>query len=499
LSNPWHKLIDFNALLRAANVIVAALIAVALWVGTSNEYVDGRVLSLGLVLCFQTHLALLFERRHRDPFIIVMAMGTIPYYAFRLVTLSVDPYSIVFDRFPYTVDDSVRGLIFILIANCFLYAGCVLARLRADRPLTAGRWRATTPGSAIALMVVTTLTAYFSGNYWTTENLPRALTVLIVFVSPVTLVLMALAYYLLFAKWLGKGFSLTIAVLIGLEILAHTLFGSRSAILGFAQNFVMVLLAIQGSIKLSRAFVTIGLLALPVIAVVLVAAFAISTFNRLTRAQALDVDEALQSASQASTDLAAGRALPTVLPALLSRAGFFDFASEIIAHRDEYRSVINLPTYQRSIIDNILTPGFDVFDQPKIANSLMFVYKQWGKPSKKVVDEAYQSDQLTIYGESYALFGYGGLPLLFLLTFLVKRVYAALSSPSPFALAMKRIFVLFVFSRTFDSFGIDWVIGEALPLAINMYFYGFLFASRPMVAAPPPPPQVSLAGGAAGQ
>jgi hypothetical protein len=64
---------------------------------------------------------------------------------------------------------------------------------------------------------------------------------------------------------------------------------------------------------------------------------------------------------------------------------------------------------------------------------------------------------------------------------------------------MKRIFVLFVFSRTFDSFGIDWVIGEALPLAINMYFYGFLFASRPMAAAPPPPPQVSLAGGAAGQ
>ena len=85
---------------------------------------------------------------------------------------------------------------------------------------------------------------------------------------------------------------------------------------------------------------------------------------------------------------------------------FFDFTSEIIAHQVKYDSIFTIKTYLKSIIDNLLTPGFDLFDQPKIANSLNFIYLGIGNPSKLLLETNYQSDQLGIYGEFFNLFGY---------------------------------------------------------------------------------------------
>src|SRR5262249_27795051 len=132
----------------------------------------------------------------------------------------------------------------------------------------------------------------------------------------------------------------------------------------------------------------------------------------------------------------------------------------------------------RSIVDNLLTPGFDVYDQPKIANSLQFVYFGLGAPSKMEANEVYQSDQLGIYGEFYALFGYGCLPLLFLIGLLLKRTYVRLHSTNPFTLAAKRAVTLFIFMKLIDSFGIDWVLIESLPLVAAIYAYSVFFAGR---------------------
>jgi len=63
-----------------------------------------------------------------------------------------------------------------------------------------------------------------------------------------------------------------------------------------------------------------------------------------------------------------------LLPKIFDRVGFLDFSSEIIANSKHYSNVINMTSYGKSIVDNIFTPGFDVYDQPKISNSLRFVY-----------------------------------------------------------------------------------------------------------------------------
>jgi hypothetical protein len=167
-----------------------------------------------------------------------------------------------------------------------------------------------------------------------------------------------------------------------------------------------------------------------------------------------------------------------LLPPIASRAGFLDFSAEIIAHREQYASVLSASFYGKSIIDNLLTPGFDVFDAPKVSNALQFIYRDWGVPSKQQVDEYYQSDQLGIYGEFYALFRYGSLPVLFLVAALLKQLYVRVGSRDPFVLAMLRVLILTVFLWTIDSFGFDWTLGEAIPFVASIIIYRACFAAR---------------------
>jgi hypothetical protein len=293
-----------------------------------------------------------------------------------------------------------------------------------------------------------------------------------------------MSYLVLFRRSLSRNIVLTLAILIVADMAVHTLVGSRSAIVAVVQDFMMAGLATAGCIRVRRSYIALGLVFLPVMVVLLIGTFAISTFNRGNKDSggSFNLGQALTLANDSSSDLLAGPSLDVVLPPIFARTGFFDFAAEIIAHREQYSSLLNATSYAKSIVDNILTPGFDIYDAPKISNGLEFIYLDWGVPSKLGVLEHYQSDQLGIYGEFYALFGYGSLPLLFIVALLLKRTYLVVSSPDPFYLLIKRVVVLFVFVELLRSFGIDWIISETIPLVGAIFLYAFLFSSR---AAPP--------------
>lgn len=477
-----HKLVDFNTLLSMANIVVAGLLAWAHSRTAGNPFVDASSVSLALLLCAQTQLALLLERRRRDPFVILLAFEMIFYYALRIVTLTLYPYSDVFERYPYVPADSNYALIYILIANACLYAGLFLVKARDDQVIDASSWRARAPGRVVVLLLFAIAFTYFSGSYWTPDTIPRAVSVIAEFLGANIVILMTLAFFLLFRKSLGSVFALTIGGLVLIDMAVHTLAGSRSAIVVVIQDCILVGLALRGCIRLRLRAVVWGSALLPILLLVLVASFAISTINRSNKEGTtyLDLSQAVRQASQSSAILASGPSLDIVLPPLFSRAGFFDFAAELIAHRNQYSSVINLTSYAESIIDNVLTPGFDVFDAPKISNALIFVYAQSGTPSKMRVLEAYQSDQLDMYGEFYCLFGYGSLPLLFGLAYLLKRIYVGISSGGPFRRTVKKVIVLFVFVDLLRSYGLDWVMAETLTLLVAMLIYSSVFSSRPV-------------------
>src|SRR4051812_36956086 len=121
-------MVDFNRILVWANAVVAALMVWAFVQKGANEYLDAESLVLALLLSLQTHVVLLMERRRRDPFVVLLAFILIFYFSFRICTLLLIPFSFAFERYEYTAADSNRALLFIVIANLFLYAGLHVVR-----------------------------------------------------------------------------------------------------------------------------------------------------------------------------------------------------------------------------------------------------------------------------------------------------------------------------------------------------------------------------------
>ena len=474
-----ERKIDLSTLLTSANLLVLGLIVFQAIRQQSNQYTNGETLLLGVLLCLQTQVALIFERFRRDPFVILLAFSMIFYYSLRVFTLSLFGTSDVFLRFPYSVDDTNFALFYILIANLCLYAGLFSVGGKGAMSVNADGWEATSPGRVVFVLLGAIVFSYLGGALWS-GGMPRAINFIVLVLSPGMIVMLVLAYFILFRKTLSPVTGAAMIGLVLLEVAVHTVAGSRSAIVGLVQTSLLVMLALWGRIKFSKFLVGLGVAATPILLATMVASFAISSYNRFAKVagEAPDLERAAEFVAASTNDPLIVARLGIIAPAIASRAGFFDYSAEIIAHRAQYSSVFNVGTYVKSIIDNVLTPGGDVFDQPKIANSLQFVYRTWGTPSKTYVSEAYQSDQIGIYGEFFALFGWASLPLLFMLTFTLKRVFVRLSSPNPYVFAMKRVVVLYIFVRTIDTFGMDWTVTEAVPLVIAILAYSKFFTSR---------------------
>jgi len=476
------KYVDLNRLLMIANLVMTALLISAYGQVLNNDYIDQNSVVLAVVLAVQTHFALLIERRRRDPFVILLAIEMILYYELRIYTLTLAPYSFVFDRFRYTTSDSNHALIFIIIANLYLYAGLFAVRMKDLPTISASGWRPAAPTGVIVLMLAAIAFAYLSQDYG--SQVPRVFDFLVLFLSSDNILLMVLLYYFMFRQTLSRRVGFIIALLIVAEMVMHTLIGTRSAIVGFIQNCLLVVLALAGCVRFSRRQVLLGVGSLPLLVVALVFSFAISTYNRAAKEEGstLDVRTGFQLVQEYGAQAGPQASLEFVLPAIFARVGFFDFSAEVIAHREQYASVINPYAYYKSIVDNLLTPGFDIYDQPKTSNALQFLYRNIGAPSKEALGEnTYQSDQLGIYGEFYDLFGYLSLPLLFLVAYGIKALYVRLQYPKPYVLAMKRVITLFLFTSLLRSYGIDWIIVEFVPLVVTMYMYALFFAGRPIV------------------
>jgi hypothetical protein len=239
MTKPGHDTVEFNTVLMGLNVIVACLVGSAYFLAQNNDYIDQNTILLGLLLSLQTHLALQVERARRDPFVILLAFTTIFYFSLRLYTLALYPFSAVFERYSYGPHDSNFALVFIIIANIFLYAGFFCVGFRRNVVVELQDWRPAAPGRVMALMVISLIYSYFSAIYWTPADAPRIVNLIGYFISPPIILLMGVSYFVLFRKTLSRKAAIAFGTLILLEIVAHTVSGSRSAITTLIQNIML--------------------------------------------------------------------------------------------------------------------------------------------------------------------------------------------------------------------------------------------------------------------
>lgn len=477
-----RKTIGINGILQFCNGVVACLIFFGFFRAevAGHPYMDWITLLLGLLLCFQTHIALRLEKRNPDPFVLIMAYLLTFFYALRIFTLLLYPVQDVFERYGYGPSDSNFALLYILITNTFLYAGFYRVKLRGTAEIETVAYRPITPRIGVALFVASLLFGLF-----VQKRIPEVIAPLINliynnFLTPNTILMVLVAYVVVFRKRLP---SIYIKIVLGgavILLVQQTLSFSRSGLLTFADNLLIVVLALLPTIRLPRRYVLVGFAMMPFLLATAFTFYSVSTTTRMVKGEAggtlAEKVELIQASREILTD---DPRTDFFIGQAFARAGYFDFSAEIIANSDRYAGVFTAGNYFKSIVDNVLSPGFDVFDQPKISNSIKYAMGDLGDFSKsQEIDSTYHTDMFGLYGEMYNLFGYASLPIIYFIAYLLKYAFRYKGKFNPRIIALNRILVLLVFFQWMNSFGLDWILMNILIAMVSFYGISKLFLVR---------------------
>ncbi|RWX02395.1 hypothetical protein [Flavobacterium cerinum] len=455
------KAIDLNKILKVTSFGLLIL----LWYSYSKHgdglYVDLTTVLLGTALSIQIVTFLFFERKRRDPFVLLLCLQMTVYFLLRIVTLLNYEFSNVFTRFPFTANDLNHALVFILVANQVFYFGLTINGLRPNI-LSA---TLTIRPVKTYLVVVFIGIGYFFAFYQKVglgflEGIMGMVQSL--FVNLGTMLFMAIVFLILFKGRIDSKTKRIVFAGILLMVLIQTLTGSRSAILSIVNYLIFASLAIHDCIKVEKKYLVLGSILLPIMIII----FALSTFlrPRLENRETIG-SETFEVMKEFDVNEVVVEGSDLVLMGVFDRIGFLDYCAETISNSDKYSGIFNPWYYFKSIVDNILTPGFTVFDTPRVSNATTFVYNERGTPSLARVGEGYQSDEFTMFGEFYALFGkWFSLIPIFFTGYFFKSIYLNINQSNIYLFYLKRALILFVFYSTLNSFGLDWVLLDVVAI-----------------------------------
>ena len=443
----------------------------------NNPYVDRLSLILGLLLTIQTQFFLYIEKSNSDPFVLVLCYITTVYYSFRIYTVTFFPYSIVFDRIgAYTADDSNFALLVIIAANAFIASGLFSCKLGSRGAIDASNYRPAQPKIPIVFLYIIAILSSLN-VLAPIDGSSRIINLLLVFCAPINIFIVVATYVFIYRVKIKLFYKINLFIVALILILLQTLGGSRSSLLSYCNILFFLVIVINKNYKVKAINVIFISVLIPVIINILTIVFISTTMLRAN----LDGGANNYSTSQkfskfveiVQSDEVEDRK-EEALNLLFARLGFFDFTSEIIAHKEIYEELFTPLSYVKSIADNLLTPGFDIFDYPKIGNGLSQIYRGGGRLSKSNI-ESYQSDQVSLIAEIFSFCGYWAFIFLFLLGRLFKILYSRSENIAPFNIGLRRIFLVIVFYSLLISFGFDWVLLEAVVFLVTIAIAKFFF------------------------
>jgi len=469
---------DLNSLLRIANFCVCAITVILYYNMGDNRYVDVYTLILLCLFAVENFLMLLYEKKKRDPFVLILIILTIVFYMGRVLTLLYDPWSNVFFRSQFTLSDLHYSLIFIMISNALIFLGLIIGAIKGfhKKIILADKYPANPFNVSIILLIVILIN--FSGilPIWI---LGRFVNYIIgVFIRLDIILLSTLIYIIINYEKISIRYRIIILTLIVIYIIFHTLVGSRSALLSIAIFLLCGSLAVKGSVRFNKKFILISLIIIPFFIIFFILATYIrqvcSNRTMLSTQQVIILKELPVIYSRSSRSL---------YRPIFDRIGFLDYAADMIKNSEQYSKIINFRYYFESIVDNVLTPGFNIFGSPRVSHSISYIARGEAVPTHEFISAAYHSDMPTAYGEYYVLFhGYPALIILFIFSYIFKRIYQSVRSEDIFLFCLYRALILFVFYLWLNSFGMDWILLDLIGIFITVHlsknFYKMKRATR---------------------
>jgi hypothetical protein len=455
-----------------------------------NKYIDIFTLFLLFILAIENIFMLSFEKRKRDPFVLLMVTIVTIFYMGRILTFMYNPYSPALDKNQYfTSFDLNYSLTFIILSNASIFLGLNAAKGRILYKEAMPSSQHNTKHRNIIILLLIAIIITFS-NILPTEILGRVASYIqTFFINCYLILLFTFVYIAINYKNIKPTYRTILLFLIIIFVLFNTLAGNRSGILTLAVFLMIASLSFKGTVILNKKAILIATILIP-ISIIL---FYIATYIRQISANR-GIVSTQQLAIIKESNIFDTEYNDYLNRTMFFRLGFLDPAADVIKNKERYSRIINIVYYFKSIIDNVLTPGFNVFDTPKVANSLRYIYRDLDLPKHEDIMAAYNSDMLTIYGEYYVLFGgYFALIIFFIISYIFKTIYLSVKSKDIFLFYLYRALILFIFYSWLNSFGLDWMMFDIISIFITVFLFKNFYRSRQVLFATKEPLQPSSA------
>lgn len=464
------------------NIGLWFLMCLVYWNIGDNEYVNSGTIIINSCLIAFNLCILSYLKKRNNPLLLILTFIVTLFYVFRIVTLNFTEFSNVFERWNISHSEFNSAFLYLLFAIILLAIGlsrgkdavCLADKSRADKYINKNRMK--------WLMIFVVASAFSSYGIPGLSSIFSLLTQ--VFLNIQLIALLCLVYIIITYKNLTTRDRLQFLAIFSIYILMFTLGGSRSAIVYVCIMIMIALLATISIIKIKLKWLILGgAIGLPVVCFF----FLFATFIRQTNSIEMSVYDKAQLVANLGSEIDNSvsnkdEAVKFMLSPIFDRVGFYDFATEVIVKSDTYSATIDAGQLLKSIADNVLSPFFDVFDTPKLANSFLFTYRNLGTPSLKRFQReevAYQSDQLTMFGEFFLLFGgWFSLIIYFPLGWLLKRFHIYLCNSSSVFSYFKSSLLLYLFYLWINSFGLDWLMFDVLSAVISYLFFVTVVKNR---------------------
>ena len=150
-----------------------------------------------------------------------------------------------------------------------------------------------------------------------------------------------------------------------------------------------------------------------------------------------------------------------VLNAFSYRIGYLDFFIQKISN-PVYEPYVNFMYYSKALIDK-MTPGFDVFGVPFASRA---IYSAYNGPSVGVLN----SEVITVFGESYLLFGFFSFLLYLAILLLIKWAFLHFKASSGAAFGLFYMYIIFSFYWWLTGSGLDMLVALMIYQGIFVFF-----------------------------
>ena len=458
---------EISSLLVLGNIVVCTLAVLFFITNGGNDYVNGFTLALLCILALENILFLTVKKTKRDPFFIIISLTLLAFYELRVASLLYEPWSSVMMRYLSGHREVNYALFFIIFSNLAICFGLIVGSKGKSQKhiILEEKSIAVNPRPSLILLSAAIVCNYYS--HAVGGIIGRLAVYINTYVLPVSVILLlSLVYFIENYVKIGRifvyFFGLCIAVVVGASFIA----GSRSPLMMLFFISFFALIATKNAIGINKKMVFLLVLCIIGSFFIWIGATYLRTFSSsggvFSKRQLFLVSESRYSLEE--------RDFKSNIVPLLDRMGFLDCTADAMAAEKYYRSVINPVYYVKSIIDNTLTPNFDVFGVPRASMATTGIYDSGYATDHDALLTSYQSNMFTLYGELYVLsYGYFvfALVLFFILSFMISRYYSKISHGKSGKESNKKAIILYLFFILFNSFGCDWFASTLLSTLIG--------------------------------